>query len=106
MPPSAAQSQRLYELLRDGGTGCGVRLPAQQRVSESNQPGEFLFLHRDPVCGPGFIFSTGIRSGLLDQLTDILSYQGDAFVKFGNRGASHRLFSRVKNIQLSLVGFA
>jgi hypothetical protein len=55
----------------------------------------------DPVCCPVFIFGTGVRSGLFDQLTDILPYHGNALVKLSNRGASHRLFSRVEPIQLS-----
>ena len=75
-------------------------LPTQQSVSELNQPGQFLLLLRDPVRGSVFIFSTRVRSGLFDQLIDILPYHGNALVKFTNRGVSHRL-SRVENIQLS-----
>jgi hypothetical protein len=73
----------------------------QQGASKFNQLGEFLLLLRDPVCRPVFIFGTGVRSGLFDQLINILPYHRNALVKFNNRGASHRPFSRVENIQLS-----
>src|SRR5260370_34729091 len=80
---------------------CGLYgSPTQESVSELNQLSEFLLLLRNPVCRPVFIFGTGVRSGLFDQLIDILPYHGTAFVKFGNRGASHCLFSRVEDIQL------
>src|SRR5437899_7590010 len=75
---------------------------AQESVSELNQLSEFLLLLRDPVCRPVFIFGTGVRSGLFDQLIDILPHHGNALVKFGNRGASHCRFSRVEDIQLRL----
>jgi hypothetical protein len=75
-------------------------LPTQPSVSEFNQPGQFLLLLGDPVRGSVFIFSTRVRSGLFDQLIDILPYHGNALVKFSNCGVSHRL-SRVENIQLS-----
>ena len=76
-------------------------LPTQQSISEFDQPSQFLLLLRDPVRVPVFIFGTRVRSGLFDQLIDILPYHGNALVKFSNRGSSHRLFSQVETIQLS-----
>jgi hypothetical protein len=58
-----------------------------------------LLLLRDPVRRFVFIFSARVRSGLFDQLIDILPYHGNALGEFSNRGVSHRLF-RVENIQL------
>jgi hypothetical protein len=80
---------------------CLESLPTQQSISEFDQPSQFLLLLRDPVRSPVFIFGTRVGSGLFDQLIDILPYQGNALVKFSNRGSSHRLFSQVESIQLS-----
>jgi hypothetical protein len=68
--------------------------PAQQSVSEFIEPCELLLLLRDPVRRPVFIFGTRVGGGLFDQVVDILPDCRNALVKFGDRGARHRLFSR------------
>src|SRR4029450_8699128 len=66
----------------------------QQRMSLPSQPFKLFGLLRDPVGVAIFIVRARVGGGLLDQLPDVVTSDGDARLEFGKRkraAVAHRV---------------